>query len=389
MLNVALFGPPGAGKGTQSKLLLEKFNLVYISTGDILRTEIKEGTPLGVKAKTIIDKGGLVDDELIVQIIERKIRLHTDAKGFLFDGFPRTLVQAYILEGLLLKLNTSLSCMVALEVSKDELMKRLLHRATIEGRVDDTEEIINVRLNEYETKTVPVKNFYKEKGLFHPIDGMGELADIYLRLTDAIEKSQSKVWRNFVLFGPPGAGKGTQGKLLAEKYNMYYISTGAILRNELAHDSEIGRIAAPYMEKGTIVPDEITIRLIEQKINDNHNFNGFIFKGFPRTVVQAYILDGLLRKMNSSVTSVIDIALPTLESIKRLSARGKTKSARSYDNSADLIVARLEEFNEKTLPVADYYQKLNKYSTVDGTGTQQEVFDRLSDRIENAMKHVW
>lgn len=389
MLNVALFGPPGAGKGTQSKLLLEKFNLVYISTGDILRAEIKEGTPLGQKAKTIIEKGGLVDDELIVQIIERKIRLHADAKGFLFDGFPRTLVQAYILEGLLLKLNTSLSCMVSLEVPKEELMTRLLHRAIVEGRKDDTEEIINVRLLEYENKTVPVMNFYKEKNLFHPINGVGELSDIYHRLTDAIERSQEKVWRNFVLFGPPGAGKGTQGKMLAKKYNMYYISTGAILRNELARNTDIGKIAAPYMEKGTIVPDDLTIKLIEQKINDNHNFSGFIFKGFPRTIVQAYILDGLLRKLDSSVTSVIDITLPTLESIKRLSARGKTSAARSYDHSADLIVARLEEFNDKTLPVAEYYKKINKYSMVDGRGNQQEVFERLCGAMDNAMKHVW
>jgi adenylate kinase len=389
MLNIALFGPPGAGKGTQSKLLMEKYNLVYISTGDILRAEIKEGTELGNKAKSIIEKGGLVDDEIVVQIIERTIRMNDDAGGFLFDGFPRTVVQAYILEGLLHKLNTSLNCMVALEVPNDQLKARLLKRATLEDRKDDTEEVINVRLKEYETKTAPVANFYKEKNVFHSINGIGEVDDIFAVLADAIENSLEKIWRNIVLFGPPGAGKGTQGQFLAEKFNMVYISTGAMLRQELAAQTEIGKKAAPYMKIGTIVPDEIAIQLIEKKINESHDASGFIFKGFPRTIVQAYILDGLLRKLNTSVTAVLDIKVPALESMKRLSGRGKTEKARSYDLAADLIVARLEEFENKTLPVVEYYQKQKKYITVDGLGGSDQVFDRLSDTVENAFKHVW
>ncbi len=389
MLNIALFGPPGAGKGTQSKLLMEKYNLVYISTGDILRSEIKAGTDIGNKAKTIIEKGGLVDDEMIVTIIERTIRNNDDAAGFLFDGFPRTLVQAYILEGLLLKLNTSLNCMVALDVPNDMLKERLLKRADLEDRKDDTEVVINFRLKEYENKTAPVANFYKEKNVFHAINGIGELDDIFKHLTNAIESSLEKVWQNVVLFGPPGAGKGTQGQLLAEKLNMVYISTGAMLRQELKHKTEIGMKAAPYMEKGTIVPDEIAIQLIEKKINESHDANGFIFKGFPRTIVQAYILDGLLRKLNTGVTAVLDIKVPTLESIKRLSQRSKTDMARSYDLATDLIVARLEEFETKTLPVVEYYQKQKKYITVDGMGTEEQILNRLSETVENAFKHVW
>ena len=112
MLNIALFGPPGAGKGTQSEKLLKRYNLTYISTGDMLSSEIEEGSDLGIEAKTIIEKGGLVSDELIVKIIEKKIKTDTNASGILFDGFPRTIVQAYILEGLLLKLGSKLDCMV-------------------------------------------------------------------------------------------------------------------------------------------------------------------------------------------------------------------------------------------------------------------------------------
>ncbi len=388
MLNIALFGPPGAGKGTQSKLLIEKFNLVYISTGDILRAEIEEGSEIGLMAKDVIERGGLVDDEIIVRIIEKKIVSNTNAGGFLFDGFPRTFVQAYILEGLLFKLNTSLTCMLSLEVPVDVLKKRLLNRAKTENRKDDTEEVINVRLKEYETKTARVAGFYKEKGLFQSINGLGKVEDIFAKLTGAIENSLKKVLMNIVLYGPPGAGKGTQGLMLAKKHNLVYISTGAMLRKELKNNTQIGKEAAPYMDKGAIVPDEIAIRLIEQIIYQNHQARGFIFKGFPRTYVQAYILDGLLQKMNSSVSVMINIDVPILELIKRLSARGKTDRARKYDLSTEIIIDRLEEYENKTKPVAEYYTKQNKCAKVDGIGGVDAVFDRLSKQIENVFRHV-
>ena len=134
MLNVALFGPPGAGKGTQSARLIERYGLLYVATGDLLRAEIREGTDLGKSARAIIERGGLVSDEIIVQILEHTIRDNSSANGFLFDGFPRTFVQAYILEGLLLKLHTSLMNLVSLEVPEAECLARLLERARTSGR---------------------------------------------------------------------------------------------------------------------------------------------------------------------------------------------------------------------------------------------------------------
>ena len=128
MLNIALFGPPGAGKGTQSEFLIKKYNLFYISTGDLLRKEMKENTDLGKEAKNVIAAGGLVSDEIIVQIIEKTITDHPDSNGFLFDGFPRTYIQAYILEGLMIKLNTSLNCLINLDVPEKVSIDRLLNR---------------------------------------------------------------------------------------------------------------------------------------------------------------------------------------------------------------------------------------------------------------------
>ena len=186
MLNIALFGPPGAGKGTQSQKLIEKYNLAYISTGDLLRNEIAAESDLGMQVKDLIGRGGLVSDEIMVELIEKKIVTNQDKNGILFDGFPRTFVQAYILDGLLLKLNTHLSCMLSLEVPDEELTRRLLERGKIFGRSDDTEDIIKVRLNEYHTKTSPVKGYYQERNLYVPIHGVGPVEEIFEKLSHAV-----------------------------------------------------------------------------------------------------------------------------------------------------------------------------------------------------------
>ena len=348
MLNIALFGPPGAGKGTQSKKLLEKYNLTYISTGDILRQEIAAETDLGLKAKSIIEKGGLAPDELVVQIIEKKIKENQHARGILFDGFPRTVAQAYILDGLLLKLNTSLDMMISLDVPEKELVDRLVLRAKTSGRTDDTLEVIKVRLNEYHEKTKPVADYYLDQGKYHKINGVGTLDDIFNNIVEIIEKNKCKEYTNIVLLGKPGAGKGTQGRLLAKKHNLYYISTGNLLRKEIRNNTEIGKIAKPYMDKGEIVPDELVIKLIADQIQENPDVNGFIFKGFPRTVIQAYILDGLLQKANMKLSMMIELKLSTLKAMKRLSTRSKADDkSRPYDMCTELIINRLEQYNEK------------------------------------------
>lgn len=388
MLNIALFGPPGAGKGTQSKMLVEKYNLAYISTGDILRAEIAEGSELGLQAKDIIKQGGLVPDEIIVQIIEERITSNIDVNGFLFDGFPRTTVQAYILEGLLLKLNTKLDCMLSLKVPNEHLKNRLLKRSETENRSDDTEEVINVRIKEYDTKTAPVAEFYEEKEIYHPIDGMGDIEEIFGRLTSVVDQTLEHSWINMVLLGPPGSGKGTQGRMLAKKFNLVYISTGHLMRQEIKKGTEMGMSAKEYIEKGDIVPDEIAIKLIERQIKTHPDANGFIFKGFPRTIVQAYILDGLLRKMQSTITTALELEVSTLESIKRLAARGKTFSRRAYDADTDIIIHRLEQYEKRSSKVSEYYTKQNKICVVNGVGSEEVIFEDLSQSVSEALKTI-
>ena len=386
MLNIALFGPPGSGKGTQSKLILEKYGLTYISTGDILRQEIAEGTPLGLEAKSIIDQGGLVEDEIIVQIIEKRINTQPNSKGILFDGFPRTGVQCYILEGLLMKMNTALNCMIFLDVPEDELRRRMIERAQTSGRSDDNINVINRRLEEYREKTLPVMDFYTKRGKVHRVNGTGSVEEIFEKITEVISKSLQQSLFNIVLLGIPGCGKGTQGLRLAEKYNLCYISTGKILRSEEAANTLIGQQARNYLEKGSIAPDDLTIKIVERETLKHPETNGFIFKGFPRTIVQAYILDGLLMQQNTQVTACIKLETPTLESVKRLAARGATERSRIYDKSAESIVFRLEEYHKRTSLVENYYNNKERLYTINGMGSEEEVFERLCAQIDTVMK---
>ena len=388
MLNIALFGPPGAGKGTQSALLMEKYNLSYIATGDILRQEISKKTDLGLEAEKIISKGGLVSDELIIQIIEKRLKSDQTAAGFLFDGFPRTYIQAYILDGLLSKIHTSLTTLISLEVGKEEAMIRLLERAKTSGRSDDTKEVILNRLKEYDEKTLPVLNFYNEAGLHAPINGVGSIDKVFERIIDQMDLALSKSQMNIVLFGYPGAGRATQARKLAEEFGLVYLATGEMLTDELETQSDLSRVIEPHIKEGTLVPDELIVRLIEKKIKENPNAQGFIFKGFPRTLVQAYILDGLLRKQGTKISCVINIEVPILELIKRLDERGKTKNKMPYDVSTQTIVKRLEMHEKKTLPLLKYYDKNVNIYHVNGEGSVDDVYERVLKPAQETYRSV-
>ena len=188
MLNLVLFGPPGAGKGTQSNFLIEKYNLVHLSTGDILRGEIADGTELGLEAKKLMDRGDLVPDEVVIGMIASKLDNNPNANGFIFDGFPRTVAQAEALDNLLDEKGTSISAMISLKVEDEELIKRLLSRGKDSGRADDQDEsIIANRINEYNNKTAPLKEYYSIQNKLSEIEGKGTVEDIAEKLNDVID----------------------------------------------------------------------------------------------------------------------------------------------------------------------------------------------------------
>lgn len=388
MLNIALFGPPGAGKGTQSEFLLKKFNLFYISTGDLLRKEITGKTKLGLEAQNIIASGGLVSDEIIVQIIEKTITDNQNVNGFLFDGFPRTYVQAYILEGLMLKLNTSLNCLININVDEEESVSRLLNRGKTSGRSDDNETVIRNRLVEYNVKTRPVMQFYKDRGVYFEVEGYDSIENVNKRIINILQDELSKSLYNIVLFGYPGCGRGSQGQALAVKYDLEYIATGKMLESEIEDKTEVGMKILELYENGQLVPDEIVVQLIEKKLENSKGVKGYIFKGFPRTLVQSYILDGLLKKHGSKISKVIEFEVPMLELINRLDARSKTDKCMPYDSSTAKIVKRLQEHENKTIPVIEKYEQLQDFKKIDGMGTFEEVFERTVVDIEKGMRHM-
>ena len=187
MLNIVLFGPPGAGKGTQSQFLREKYNLTYISTGEILREEIAAESELGLQVKGIISQGGLVSDEIVAKIIEKKLSENLNSAGFLFDGYPRTVPQAEILDDLLQKYHMSLTGVLSLEVPEELLIERMLERGKVSGRADDNIDSIKHRFVEYNEKTRPVMDFYEAKGQLHPVNGVGEIPQVFENLCTVID----------------------------------------------------------------------------------------------------------------------------------------------------------------------------------------------------------
>lgn len=388
MLNIALFGPPGAGKGTQSEFLIKKYNLFYISTGDLLRKELANKTKLGHDAQDIIAAGGLVSDEIIVQIIENTITENPNANGFLFDGFPRTYIQTYILEGLMIKLNTSLNCLISIKLDEEVSVQRLLNRGITSGRSDDNETVIRTRLREYTEKTLPVLQFYKDKGIYKEVDGSQLIDKVTSDIDEIIQTELSKSLFNIVLFGSPGSGRSTQGKAIAKAFGLEYVSTGEMLKDELQSNQEEALKYLEVMERGEFVPDEIVVQLIEKKLSKTKHAKGFLFKGFPRNLVQSYILDGLLKKHGSSISQCFELEVPVLEVIRRIDERSHSGNDVSYNTTTSKIIKRLQVYENKTIPVINKYNQRRELIKIDGVGNFDEVFQRLSFEIQNGIKNM-
>ena len=188
--------------------------------------------------------------------------------------------------------------------------------------------------------------------------------------------------KNFVLFGKPGSGKGTQAEHLSEKYKLYHISTGDLFRKNISQNTSLGLLAQSYMDKGELVPDEVTIKMLENEIKENPQSKGFLFDGFPRTIAQAESLDKFLKSIDMQINATIALDVDEEELISRIIDRGKT-SNRSDDQDIEKIQNRFNEYNMKTSTLSRYYKDQKKFFEVDGSGSVDEITKRLFDLIDS------
>lgn len=214
-------------------------------------------------------------------------------------------------------------------------------------------------------------------------DGLGRnLNELYVLSEEQSLKADQNML-NIVLFGPPGAGKGTQAARLKEEYDLIHLSTGDILRNEISNESNLGIMAKEYMDKGELVPDKVVIDMIGKCLNENSNASGFIFDGFPRTVEQASALDNLLQEHDTEIDLMLSLEVDDEELVARIVQRGRD-SGREDDKNESVIFNRIITYNKKTAPLKNYYDEQGKYNSIKGVGSVEDVFERLTSRIEEA-----
>jgi adenylate kinase len=194
-------------------------------------------------------------------------------------------------------------------------------------------------------------------------------------------KKTKKNMLNLILFGPPGSGKGTQAEKLIAQYNLFHISTGDMFRYELSNNTELGQLARSYMDKGQLVPDSVTISMLEKRVGDNPDVKGFIFDGFPRTIAQAESLDSFLTSKGQSITGLVELSVDEDEIVKRVLLRGKT-SGRADDNDESIIRKRIAVYRNETTPVADHYGKSGKSFKIEGVGSINDIFSNLCKTID-------
>lgn len=194
-------------------------------------------------------------------------------------------------------------------------------------------------------------------------------------------KNQRQTMLNLILFGPPGSGKGTQAAKLIDKYNLFHISTGDMFRYELSNKTELGQLARSYMDKGQLVPDSVTISMLQKRVEDNPDVKGFIFDGFPRTKTQAAALDSFLAERGESITGLIELIVNEDEIVKRILLRGAS-SGRADDNDESIIRNRFDVYRKETTPVGEHYDDLGKAHKIEGIGSVEDIFDKLCATID-------
>lgn len=462
-MTIVLIGPSGAGKGTQADRITSQFDWLHISTGDLFRECLEKQTALGLLGQRYMSRGELVPDEVVDAMIEEWLLQIRPEKGILFDGFPRTRHQAEFLDTLLQKKDRQLKAAIYLKVSDAEILKRVpgrlicrtcqtpYHtqfkpparqgicdrcRGALYHREDDTPEIMTNRLKVSHRVTGPLVEFYQRTNRLIIVDGEGSITQVSDKIMEALEaierrsalaatrketeqiqalKSEVAALTpeqvppqfNIVLLGGPGSGKGTQAEQLRTDLNLPHIATGDLFRENLKNQTDLGKLAKSYMDRGELVPDDVTESMVRERLSRPDTTRGFIMDGFPRTVGQAEALTEMVTDLNRRIDAVLHIKVSDEEIVNRLSGRLICRNCQTPyhkmfkppkhegrcdlcggelyqrdDDNPETIRARLKTYHGQTAPLIDYYQNIGLLIEIEGEGNVTDVTARTMAVID-------
>ncbi|XP_048773176.2 adenylate kinase isoenzyme 5-like [Ostrea edulis] len=381
---VFVVGGPGSGKGTQCEKIVQKYGFTHLSTGDLLRAEVKSGSPRGKNLVDIMEKGELVPMETVLELLRENIAAKASAsKGFLIDGYPREMDQGIKFEEQI----TTPKCVLYFDVSDDTMTKRLLGRAQTSGRVDDNEETIKQRLKTFHDITTPVINHYSERNMVQKVPAEASADEVFLQVEKIFDSmSLDKAGKDSVMkdakvlfvVGGPGSGKGTQCVKIVEKFGFCHLSSGDLLRDEVASGSERGTKLKDVMAKGELVSMDDVLQLMcdamKKKIPET---KCFLIDGYPRDLEQG-------TKFEKEIVACVgvlyfDVSDETMT--KRLLKRGETSGR--VDDNEETIKKRLVTFHNQTKPVIDYYSQQDKVCRVHAEGSEDDIFAEVEKYVSS------
>lgn len=429
-MNIAFIGPACAGKSTQAARIARPFGLRHLSTGKLLRDHFDRHTALGILAKKYVAAGDLVPDDLVDAMVEEVAHRVPADSGLLFDGFPLTTPQARFLDDMFRGYGRRLDAVFYLHIPKEEVFERAAHR--IPRRADDTPEILENRLRVFSRNANPVLQYYMETGRLGFIDGHGGIDAIHNQLVLAVGEllaggrptitdeqaelilgfgqrrarfvsTPARPSLNLVLVGGPGSGKGTQAEFLCQDLGLPHISTGDLFRENIRKQTDLGRIAKEYIDRGELVPDDVTEGMVRERLAEADCDPGFVLDGFPRTLPQAHALEDMLAGHGRRLTAVLNLEVPDAEIVRRLSGRRICRECkRSFhadfnpfdncpdnrcdgeflnqreDDKAETVQVRLRKFHTQTEPLIAHYRQLGLLADICGSGPVEEVRHRLA-----------
>ncbi|XP_070176220.1 uncharacterized protein [Littorina saxatilis] len=377
---VFVIGGPGSGKGTQCAKIVEKYGFTHLSSGDLLRAEVASGSERGKKLTAIMEKGDLVPLDTVLELLkEAMIAKASSSKGFLIDGYPRELEQGLRFE----KEVAPAKLVLCFDVSDETMTKRLMGRAATSGRVDDNEETIKKRLETFHSVTQPVIDHYAKENRVKNIKAEGEVDEIFsevVKIFDVEFKTDTSALKDckvvFVV-GGPGSGKGTQCAKIVEKYGYTHLSSGDLLRAEVASGSERGKALNAVMQKGDLVTLDTVLELLkEAMVAKAATSKGFLIDGYPRELEQGTRFEQEVTE--AQFVLYFEAADETM--VKRLMGRAETSGR--VDDNEETIKKRLATFHDVTKPVITYYEKLDKLKKVSAEDGPDEVFAQVEKIFE-------